>query len=502
MNFQDFLNEKKKITLKRSYTENYPSITAGMTAAVRNKMIEAVADSKLTQEEFNAILSELSNDSKRWMNRNSKYFSVSEDGITLSSFGKKVFNTISVNEDFNEEESVEEGRNAFITAARAAKAEGLKEFEFKGKTFPVTVKDVSEEAPEIEEVVETKNLLVAESFSDFVKSISVGNLNEALKSAVLSQLFNTKMAGARGANGIQWEKSVIKDIPSAFYNMTQIALDQVGDEDLIHLTPAEAHKVTKMSEDRHVIFYIVDQEKENPYSSSQNTEIITPGILAIVKGNEFIGTAHLKGYEQRNTGLKGRILKKTSADDSLGISKKYKGDWDATGLYNPKRISDVADRAIAMDINVLKDKYSTAGKRAQRAESRMGAIAFKSAADFKKENLARYKQIIADKVAKLPIDDLVKDAIDALTKQIQNGFDKQHVESGELVIGQKPSGRNVTVRDAANHMTNLLDRYQRYVYYSNESRSSISDYYKTEMKKLAVDVKSMIDDIAIFNYGF
>ena len=74
MKFEDFLNEKKSIVLKRQYTENHPSITAGLTASVRNKMIEALADGKLTQEEFNTILSEFSNDSKRWMTRNAKYF--------------------------------------------------------------------------------------------------------------------------------------------------------------------------------------------------------------------------------------------------------------------------------------------------------------------------------------------------------------------------------------------------------------------------------------------
>jgi citrate lyase beta subunit len=37
-------------------------------------------------------------------------------------------------------ESVNEGR-AFINAAKKAKAEGKTEFEFNGKTYPVTIKD-------------------------------------------------------------------------------------------------------------------------------------------------------------------------------------------------------------------------------------------------------------------------------------------------------------------------------------------------------------------------
>ena len=62
-------------------------------------MLEAIADGKITQEEFDAILKEFSSDSKRWMKTNTKYFSVSEDGISLSKFGKRTLGQITVNED-------------------------------------------------------------------------------------------------------------------------------------------------------------------------------------------------------------------------------------------------------------------------------------------------------------------------------------------------------------------------------------------------------------------
>ena len=92
------LNENK-VTFKRRYTENYPALTAGKEARIRNKMLEAIADVSMTQEEFNQILSELSTDSTRWMRRNSKYFNVSEDGITLSKFGARILNQIKINEN-------------------------------------------------------------------------------------------------------------------------------------------------------------------------------------------------------------------------------------------------------------------------------------------------------------------------------------------------------------------------------------------------------------------
>jgi len=66
---------ESKIQIKRRYTDNHPAQTSGRTAKVRNAMIEALADGVLTEEEFNNILKEKSIDNKRWMRRNSKYFS-------------------------------------------------------------------------------------------------------------------------------------------------------------------------------------------------------------------------------------------------------------------------------------------------------------------------------------------------------------------------------------------------------------------------------------------
>lgn len=85
---------ESKIQIKRRYTDNHPAQTSGRTARVRNAMIEALADGILTEEEFNNILKEKSIDNKRWMRRNSKYFTVSENGIGLSKFGKRILNGI------------------------------------------------------------------------------------------------------------------------------------------------------------------------------------------------------------------------------------------------------------------------------------------------------------------------------------------------------------------------------------------------------------------------
>lgn len=845
MSFNDFLNEKRKVTLKRRYTENHPALEAGVTAKVRNKMIEAVADGKLTQEEFKSILSELSADTGRWMRRNAKYFNVSEDGITLSKFGKRVLNSVVINEN---EELITESTRAHVgiidkngkihstyihsdgyldgvgdilkkhykdtnkikklidlgkygISYLAPEIEGgqghsfnspirnqtvfygrdrgqkkhkydtrgdMKDLEdylsdasfsaeyiylWDEKTkkwmyavvktdidrenglqllektnkpnmknineakkvspyelkqvlsiiqkfnkqkkdpkkmnsifWPDLIDDISynldidideddydfviaflndyydEKSGELEvdkhdiqsiadqmrmaneSTKSNRNNIVFESFSDFVANLnenqqinewgssdtSIMNkeihkqagspktmpspfdtklrnaaedavdfywsdweeyqndrdglidnavrsylnqyfkeefrllqrmfegseINEywndnliikdvhdtlgkpkrmpsssELRDAVEEVLYQHAEDGDYEAGDADIESTVskylekyfesvdvneafksaklqqllrpnersIKDLAPAFYDMSKIALDKVEDADLIDgISPREAHALDKSSKGKYVIFYIVDQEKENPYAPQDAYhKTIKPGIIAIVKGSKFQGIEWAKNY-----GIKsgGRRTLRTTDGDGVGVGKKYKG-WDGTGLYNAKRISDVADRAIMIDIDVLKDKYSTTGKIAAREAAKKGAIAFKNDKDFRDENMKRYKEILANKAAALPLDKMVKDAIDMLTDQIKLGLEDAQVSKyGEAIIGMDPRGRTVSLRDASNHMSNILSDYADYVKYSIEKHSSVSNYYEEQMKRSAMKVKERINKIPTMDY--
>ena len=697
MNFQDFLNEGSKITLKRRYTENHPAIQVGKSAKVRNKMIEAIADGKITQEEFDAILKEYSKDTSKWIRRNTKYFNVSEDGISLSTFGKRALSQIAV---------IEEGR-AFVAAAKKAKDEGKEEFEFDGETFPVTIKESSEEleeeleekAPNLakklapgltgaladtigvprgtgldasiiddedgdgiedeedddqlheadrfekeakeilsdlmdefdpweltemmpEEALETvanyghkgakakkiadhlynlastgtfesknnnkemKNNFVYESFGRFVESLNENKYASAGKLGYNDQFLDRRQSLSKtlsldlGLNprhefgGGDWlgfdyvslyatggrntgtilddaltgrytydelkstaaeflgikestneseemvseafssmklqsiltgAGSMQKDFAKVFYNMTKIQLDKIQDVDIIEMDPTEARKEKRNNA---VYLYFTSNEKKNPYAgedSWRSTTIPANTLLGATNGkNEWLASDYTGSrYSGRE-----KTLKTSRKEDAVGFGKSNARDSWGTGISSITKVAELADRAYVLDLDILRARYSTSTIRDERTSSRKGAVAFKNDKDFKKDNLDRYHNILADRAAQMPIDKEVLDAIDVVSSQIKDGLSAgKKGKYGDVVIGHDPKGREIKLRDASNVMQNLLDDFNRYVDYTEQEKREEeagygSNYYSREVKNYAKSIKDRINKIKKLDYAW
>ena len=521
--YDESLHERH-ITVKRQYTENYPAVKVGKAARIRNKVIEAVKDGKLTKEEFDAILREMTVDSTRWIRRNATYFNVNEDGITLSKTGKRILAELSTSE-VNEKMTPFKMANAIAEeifgefgiatlsqdqlervidlelANKLAKKYGESSFIALGE---LDMEKLLNKNPKLvkenkKENTNMKNKLVFESFSDFVSSLneSVETVNEAFKSSLLASLFTNKYG--------KFDQNLAK----AFYGTAKVKMDLIEDEDLLTMDPQTAYK-NKQADT--IIFYISDNEKENPhapYDAYSDYKTIPGGgyLLAVASGENAFYTTSWSGGRW-STGKRDLGLKKVdnNASDSIGISKKYKG-WDGTGLYNVKRIAEVSDRAIVLNMALLRQKYSSEGERMARAAAKKGAVAFQTDKEFKSANIARYQEILANKAAELPLDKMVADAIETLSKQIKDGLaEGKKGKYGDVIIGTKKNGSEAKMRDAANHMSNILDDYNRYVSYVVQAEESEKrygqkeSYYERESKNYAKNVKDKIDQIEGFDY--
>ena len=353
----------------------------------------------------------------------------------------------------------------------------------------------------LQENTDMKNEInLFESFSDFV---GANFLNEAIKSSILRTVLSN------GREGKEAKKN-LSQLAKGFYNLSKVALDKIEDEDFI--VSNDVSKVFKnYGGSSHVLFFISDNEKENPYydhnNGSWNDYKIVPGggiILAAMSGDRQF---YANEWSRWSGGRAWSKNKKGDADQ-IGINHKYRG-WGASGLNNGKRIAEMSDRVIVINLELIRQKYSTENLRNARAEAKAGATAFKSDKDFRDANRNRYHKILADKAASLPLDKMVSDAIDKLAKQISDGLTKgEKTRYQEIKIGESPKGKEVKAKDASQHMSNILDDYARYVDYIRQAEESEArygereSYYERESKNYAKSIKERINKIDSFDYAW
>jgi predicted DNA-binding WGR domain protein len=365
----------------------------------------------------------------------------------------------------------------------------------------VSKRDKNLAAKKLEENTNMKSEInLFESFSDFV---GANFLNEAIKSSILRTVLSN------GREGKEAKKN-LSNLAKGFYNLSKVALDKIEDEDFI--ISNDVSKIFKnYGGSSHVLFFISDNEKENPYydhnNGSWNDYKMVPGggiVLAAMSGdrqfyaNEWSRWAGARSWSKQK---KGDV-------DQIGINHKYRG-WGASGLNNGKRIAEMSDRVIVINLELIRQKYSTQQLRDARKAAKADATAFKSDKDFRDANRNRYHKILADKAASLPLDKMVSDAIDKLAKQISDGLKKgEKTRYQEIKIGESPKGKEVKAKDASQHMSNILDDYSRYVDYIRQAEESEArygekeSYYERESKNYAKQIKERINKIDSFDYAW
>ena len=99
MSFEEFINEGK-VTVKRKYTDAYPSKEVSVNAPIREKILSYVKEvGRVSHEELMEFISGMNEEnggatSRKWVNKNTRYFRISEKNgekiYRLSSLGERV----------------------------------------------------------------------------------------------------------------------------------------------------------------------------------------------------------------------------------------------------------------------------------------------------------------------------------------------------------------------------------------------------------------------------
>jgi len=319
-------------------------------------------------------------------------------------------------------------------------------------------------------------------------------INEAFASPILRRLLAQKTYRAT--------------IAPAFQKMAQIALDKVTDAAITKMDPTSAYKELKKAGRKVVVFYVSEKGTTNSYAKDAYYQKIEPGtVLGLASGdNKFFDVNYIKYGDDKGK----RTMSTGDGGDSIGVQKTGSG-YGSTGLYNVKRVAEVADTAYVIDLEMLKDKgLSTSSLASQRAMAKRGAVAFKSDEQFKRENLARYREALQGRAAKGDVDRMVLEAINQVTKQISAAVaGKSLSQYGDVLVGKSPKGRDVTASDASNALNRLLQQFATYSSSKIELEKSQggdpnyrNSYSETRLKEAALEIKTQCIKINKLDYGW
>lgn len=220
-------------------------------------------------------------------------------------------------------------------------------------------------------------------------------LNEAFASSIMKTLIDSDPKS-------RWEKGFAADI----YKSYKVAISDIQDTDFQLLTdPSLAFQRPIKGDDTKLVFFINDDtELRDTWTTWQKGRAPFPFMVSIVQGGVglWYGLRKEPTKSFRSSQSKedryGVLAKEYTAADYFGRGTKYS--------VTQTNIATLSTKAYVLDLASIREKYSTAPKQAERAESRKGALALISAKSVKSDNIQRYKKIISEKVG--PADTLKK----------------------------------------------------------------------------------------------
>ena len=299
-----------------------------------------------------------------------------------------------------------------------------------------------------------------------------------------------------------------------------LALDKISDADFTTTTP-EAYWKGGDAKNPNKVGFFVDADPGFIKWAKANKKYMPSGlslgniskygvVLSVIRGG--IGMYH--GFAMDRGSSYSRHRKGT--EERYGILAK---DYETRSLYNGwdgapaakvtrKNLIDAATRVYVLDLDSLRDKYDVSGLKQDRANSKAGATALKTAKDIKKENQARYDAILTDRAAMTDIDKAVKDSIELLNQHISDALKDGNMDQyGNFVIGKNPKGRDVKIEDGANAIRNMLNDYQRYKDYERQDKEAKAEgrednYYAREVKAYAKRLQDFSKKVKDKNYGW
>jgi len=190
--------------------------------------------------------------------------------------------------------------------------------------------------------------------------------------------------------------------------------------------------------------------------------------------------------------------------DGLGGKSRHsnKVGLDVKGARSVAAMAEMPH--IVFQINYEDKKDALKGKQAKRATMKLGATAFKTAKQFKDENISRYTkalQAAADKQDNVV--KLVLQAVNQSNKVIKKALSEMRTDNYGNV-GVEVGGKVIELTYVTRKQNEILDAFSRYTSYDKQAKDSESgggiDYYAKERAAYALTIKNKVKQMMTGKY--
>jgi len=279
-----------------------------------------------------------------------------------------------------------------------------------------------------------------------------------------------KISKMGGINPSRWTNFF-----KSFANTHDIAWDK--------LPKGTLNKTTNMNDPlikKGLAFWIVDNDKENPYGGDRYFDrVIRKGVMAVTL-NGKVQYYHGGGRDGSRIGSKGGYKQGQAAGRGI------------RGTLQLKKLKELSDTVMVMDFETFRG--GTKALKAKRAELTLGKDKFKDAASWKKANLQRYKSIIDARVgSRDQVDAMTAKIVQIANEAITTGMEVTKVgKYGDLMT--TVNGNEVSIMAVTNAMTRVLRTYAEYIRFENdEEKDSYSkDFYKGRKEDAAGQINQAL----------
>ena len=231
-------------------------------------------------------------------------------------------------------------------------------------------------------------------------------------------------------------------------------------------------------------FYVINKDVPNPFASSRgwayDKTLRGPAVLAVTIDNKI-------QYYGRDGGIGAKGYR---SGDPVG-----KGSY---GTLMVKKLKQLADVVYVFDLESYRG--GTKALKAKRADLKLGKDEFTNHKAWKKANLDRYKQILANRVgSRDQVDALVAKAVKLTNTAVEEAMEVPKLGRYDQLMTTL-AGNEVELRAVTYIQGQILQQYARYIQYENQEEkekeaSYGSNYYAREKKAVALDIKNKVREV-------